>query len=245
MKEESQESPAVSVVLPVFNEEGNLPRLTGELASVFKKLNLAYEVLIVDDCSNDQSLETARGLKKKDSRIRIVKHGVNAGQSAALVSGIGRCRAPLVITMDADCQNDPSDIPLLLEALEEGVDAVCGIRQKRQDNWVKRLSSRIGNKFRDVVTGDSVTDSGCAFRLMRREVLGELPVFNGLHRFLPTFLRWQGCRVVEVNVNHRPRISGVTNYGIANRAWRGMIDCFVMRWWHRRCVPLRRWVGEE
>jgi hypothetical protein len=138
--------------------------------------------------------------------------------------------------MDADQQNDPHDIPEMLKLLQNDTAAVCGIRRTREDDWVRRASSRIANRFRNVVTGDVVGDAGCTFRALRRDALKEVPVFNGMHRFLPTLLRFQGYRVVEIPVNHRPRTRGQSKYGIGNRAWRGIVDCFAMRWYRARCV---------
>ena len=126
-----------------------------------------------------------------------------------------------------------------LRALE-GADAVCGVRRKREDDWVKRISSRVANRFRNRVTGDTISDAGCTFRALKAETLREIPVFNGMHRFLPTLLRLQGYKVVEILVNHRPRTRGKSKYGIGNRMFRGLIDCFAIRWWRRRCVPANR-----
>jgi len=140
--------------------------------------------------------------------------------------------------MDGDRQNDPADIPRLLRALEEVDDVafVCGVRHPRQDDRVKRVASRIANRFRDVVTGDRIRDAGCAYRAIRREALDELPVFNGMHRFLPTILRAQGYRVEEITVRHRLRTIGQTKYGVADRLWRGIRDCFAMRWYRKRAI---------
>ncbi len=148
-------------------------------------------------------------------------------------------RGSVIITIDGDQQNDPADIPALLKALESA-DAVCGVRRKREDDWVKRISSRVANRFRNRVTGDTISDAGCTFRALKADTLREIPVFNGMHRFLPTLLRLQGYKVVEILVNHRPRTRGESKYGIGNRMFRGLIDCFAIRWWRRRCVPANR-----
>ncbi|CAB1055654.1 Glycosyl transferase, group 2 family [Olavius sp. associated proteobacterium Delta 1] len=147
--------------------------------------------------------------------------------------------AAWVVTMDADQQNDPADIPTLLEASKEA-DAVCGIRQNRQDDWVRRISSRIANGFRNWVTQDDIADAGCTFRAVRRVALGEIPVFKGMHRFLPTLLRLQGFKVIEIPVNHRPRTRGESKYGVRNRLFRGLIDCFAILWFRKRCFPANR-----
>jgi len=142
--------------------------------------------------------------------------------------------------MDADQQNDPADIPALLGALDADTAAVCGVRRKHEDSFMRRVSSRIANGFRNAITGDRITDAGCTFRALRRNALRELPVFNGLHRFLPTILRLQGCKAKELPVNHRPRTRGTAKYGVANRMWRGIRDCFAMRWYRARCLPAQR-----
>jgi glycosyltransferase involved in cell wall biosynthesis len=153
-------------------------------------------------------------------------------------------KGEIVITMDADLQNDPADIPTLLEALTPEVDCVCGIRRTREDDFVKRISSRIANGFRNWITGDNIQDAGCTYRALRRNILGEMVVFNGMHRFIPTILRAQGCRVVEIKVNHRPRTKGVSKYGVGNRLWRGILDCLAIRWYRRRALAYgRSWVA--
>lgn len=230
-----------SVVLPVYNEEGNIPALIDEIIAALDASPAGkYEILVVDDASTDHSLRVMESLSKKDARIRVFHHLKNCGQSAALATGLIRTRGRIIITLDADRQNNPADIPQLLAALTGDVDAVCGVRQKRQDNWVRLVSSRWANGFRNFMTGDVLADAGCGFRVMRREAVAELPVFNGLHRFLPTLLRYQGYNVIEHPVSHRPRPWGTSKYGIGNRLFRGLLDCLVMRWWKKRMVPGRR-----
>ncbi len=230
----------MSVVLPVFNEAGNLARLTEEIFEAAAVARCEAEVIAVDDASSDESWSVLSSLAQSDSRIRAVRHTRNCGQSAAIATGFNMARGPLVVTLDADGQNDPADLPMLLEELTDQVDAVCGVRMGRKDSWVKMISSRVGNRFRNWVTGDSIQDAGCTFRVIRREAIHELPVFNGLHRFLPTILRYQGYQVVEVPIHHRPRVWGVSKYGIGNRLWRGVADCLAMRWWRKRAIPGRR-----
>jgi len=235
----------LSVVIPVFNEEENLEPLLQELESALNSLGCTYEVVCVDDRSTDRSLQVLRRLEEEKPFLRVVAHSVNCGESAAQVTGIQRARGEIIVTMDADQQNDPADLRILLDALGEGVAAVCGVRRRRRDSLVKRISSRIANGFRNWVTGDRISDAGCTFRAMRRSALRELPVFNGLHRFLPTILRLQGYRVVEVQVSHRPRTRGVSKYGVGNRLWRGIRDCLAIRWYRARCVPAERVAEDE
>ncbi len=240
---QSQTDVELSVVIPVFNEEDNLRPLIEELEGVLNNLGRRFEVVCVDDKSTDNSLAVLDELRATRPWLRVACHRVNSGESAAEATGFQQARGSIVVTMDADQQNDPHDIPMMLKAMQEDVAAVCGVRRKREDDWVRRLSSRIANAFRNWVTGDRIGDAGCTFRALRREALREVLVFNGMHRFLPTILRLQGYRVVEVLVNHRPRVKGQSKYGVGNRAWRGLVDCFAMRWYRRRCVPATRFGG--
>jgi glycosyltransferase involved in cell wall biosynthesis len=234
----------LSVVMPVYNEEDNLEPLMEELEAVLKKIGRSFEVLCVNDCSKDDSLKTIRKLQQTRPYLRVVNHRMNSGESAAGATGFERARGDIVITIDADQQNDPADIPALLDALKDDVHAVCGARRKREDDWVRRLSSRIANGFRNWMTGDKIADAGCTYRALRRSALQEIPVFNGMHRFLPTLLRLQGYNAVEIPVNHRPRTRGKSKYGVGNRMWRGIVDCFAMRWFRARSVRGDRAQGE-
>lgn len=241
----ARSGPDLSVVIPVFNEEDNLVPLLEELEPVLKSLGRTFEVICVDDKSTDGSLEVLGRLRKDRPYLRVVRHKANCGESAAQASGFGRALGTVVVTMDADLQNDPADIPMLLENLDADTAAVCGIRRRREDNTVRKFSSRVANAFRNSVTGDRVSDAGCTFRAIRGEALAELPLFNGVHRFLPTILRFQGFRVKEIEVNHRPRTRGVSKYGIGNRMWRGIRDCMAMRWYRARSVRADRIAPDE
>lgn len=232
---------AVSCILPVYNEEGCLEALLNELTAELNGLGRPFEIICVDDRSRDNSLDLLTRLRADHHRLQVVRHTRNLGQSAAFATGFQVARGQILITMDADMQHDPADIPRLLRALTPETDMVCGIRANRRDNWIKRISSRMANRFRDMVSGDRIADAGCTFRVLRRTALPELPVFNGMHRFLPTLLRCRGLTVVELPINHRPRISGVSKYGIGNRLWRGLLDCVAVRWYAQRAIPARRW----
>ncbi len=228
----------LSLVIPVFNEEENLPPLAGEIRAALDPTGLAYEVLFVDDGSTDGSPAVLRALAAADRRVRVVRQRQNAGQSAALDAGFRHARGEIVVTLDADLQNDPADIPRLLAELA-GWDLVCGVRVHRQDDWVRRLSSRIANGVRNRATHESITDVGCTLKAFRAEVLRGLPMFTGMHRFLPTLARLEGARVKEVPVNHRPRLHGVPKYGIGNRLWRTLADLFAVRWMQKRWIDRR------
>ena len=234
--------PKISVVIPVYNEEENLGPLLDELFPVLNETGSAFEVICVDDASTDNRFALLHNLKDEYSELRIVQHRLNCGESAGEATGFANARGEWIITIDADQQNDPADIPALLDASRDA-DAVCGVRQKREDDWVKRISSRIANGFRNWVTKDVIADAGCTFRALRREALREVPVFNGMHRFLPTLLRLQGFKVVEIPVKHRPRIRGESKYGIGNRMFRGLVDCFAILWWRKRCFPTQRFAS--
>lgn len=235
----------VSVVIPVFNEEDNIEPLVEELRLVLDKLGKPYEVLLIDDCSTDGSYAQMKKLQQTRPWLRILRHRVNAGQSAGQATGFTHARGDIIVTMDADQQNDPADIPALVEHLKDDIDVVCGVRRKRMDSFVKRYSSKIANAYRNFITGDHVTDAGCTYRAIRRRALWQIPVFNGMHRFVPTLLRFQGYKVAEIPVNHRPRTRGYTKYGINNRLWRGILDCFAMRWMKKRAVPGNRVEAEH
>jgi len=230
----------LSIVIPVFNEEDNLEPLLLEIEPVLKGLKKSFEVICIDDKSTDKSLQFLWLLQKSRPYLRVIGHCINLGESAAQATGFKHAQGEMIITMDADQQNDPADIPNLLAALRNNVAAVCGVRRVREDSLVKKMSSRIANRFRNWVTGDQIRDAGCTFRALRSHALRELPVFNGLHRFLPTLLRYQGYSVVEIEVNHRARTRGTSKYGIGNRLWRGLRDCFIMRWFKVRSIQGNR-----
>jgi dolichol-phosphate mannosyltransferase len=229
-------APDISIVMPVFNEEDNLEPLIAEIEGVMARVARPYEVLCIDDRSTDRSLDVLRRLQQTRPTLRVVRHRINSGESAGEATGFAAARGDIVITIDADQQNDPADIPALLAALAPDVAAVCGVRRRREDDWIRRLSSRSANAFRNWATGDRIADAGCTYRALRRAALREVVVFNGMHRFLPTILRCQGYRVVEIEVNHRPRTRGSSKYGVHNRLWRGLRDCFAMRWYRARAL---------
>ena len=235
--------PLLSVVVPVFNESENVVPLAEEIFGSLQSLGEGIEVIFVDDASTD---ETVSLLSRLDvPGLKVVRHRRNAGQSAAVASGFQHATGDWIATLDGDGQNDPADIPAMYRlAVKEGVDCVTGVRAKRRDTRLKRVSSKIANRFRNAITGDQVTDSGCGIRIIRRSALREITVFNGMHRFLPTLLRGQGFSVLEHAVNHRERTRGVSKYGVHNRLWRGIRDCFGVRWYLQRAVPTDRFFHE-
>lgn len=234
----------LSVVIPVYNEEDNLPHLWPELRSVLEPLGLAFEVLFVDDGSRDRSAELIRSFRDADSRVRLVRLKSNAGETAATDAGFKAARGRLVVTMDADLQNDPHDIPTLLAHLDRW-DAVTGWRVNREDgdSFVRRASSRVANRTRNWISDESIQDSGCTFRAFRRECLRGLVLYRGFHRFIPTLLRMRGYRVIEVPVRNRPRRFGQSKYGVLNRVFVATVDLLVVRWMKNRL--LRYEVAED
>ena len=234
----------LSIVIPVYNEEENLPLLWPELRGVLEPLGLAFEVVFVDDGSRDRSAEIIRGFREADPRVRLVRLKANAGETAATDAGLKAARGRLVAVMDADLQNDPHDLPMLLSHLDRW-DAVTGWRVKRGegDDWLRRVSSRIANRMRNVLSDETIQDSGCTFRAFRRECLRDLVLYRGFHRFIPTLLKMRGYRVVEVPVNHRPRRFGRSKYGVWNRAFVALADLLVVRWMKDRL--LRYEVAED
>jgi len=233
-------SPSISLVVPVHDEVDNLEPLAERIEAAL--VELTWELILVDDGSTDGSDQVIRELHRRDPRVRGVFFERNAGQTAAIAAGFERAVAPLVATLDADLQNDPADLPAMLAALEDH-DAVVGWRRERHDSLLRRLSSRLANAVRNRVTGDSIRDTGCSLKLFRREVLEDLCLFEGMHRFLPTLLRQRGHDVIEVPVAHHPRVAGVSKYGLRNRAWRALKDLLAVRWMGER--SLRHRVVEE
>ena len=234
----------LSVVIPVYNEEENLPLLWPELREVLNGLTPGYEVIFVDDGSRDRSAEIIRGFREADLRVRLVRLKENAGETAATDAGFKATQGRCVVVMDADLQNDPHDIPRLLRELEQW-DAVTGWRVKRGDgdSIVRRVSSRLANRVRNWLSDEAIQDSGCTFRAFRRECLRGLVLYRGFHRFIPTLIKIRGYRVIEVPVHHRPRRFGQSKYGVMNRAFVAFADLLVVRWMKSRL--LRYEVAED
>lgn len=221
-------SPLLSIVIPIKNEEATIPGLASEVDRAFAGVDYSWEAVWVDDGSTDRSVEILRALPAPHRLLRLDS---NHGQSAAFMAGFHAARGTWIGTIDGDGQNDPADLPRqLAHARVGGADMVNGIRAKRQDSVIRKLSSRIGNGTRNWLTGESVSDVGCSTRVVRREALLFLPFFHGMHRFLPTLVRMGGYRIDEIPVNHRPRAGGKSKYGINNRLWSGLRDIFGVRW---------------
>lgn len=240
----------LSIVAPAHNEQDNLRQLVQEITQALEPLSLIYEIVVIDDGSTDRTQHVLRELTAAFPRLRGFRmlhtpHNRGHGQSAAFHAGFRMSRGDLIAVLDADCQNDPRDIPLMLDVMRQtGADLVQGDRSHaRNDNLIRRTSSMVGRMFRRALLNDTIRDTGCSLRLMRREVALAIPLeFRGMHRFIPVTARHLKFNVVEVPVNHRPRTAGVAKYGIMNRAIPGLIDCLAVRWmYHRRrpvyCAP--------
>ncbi|PIV22066.1 MAG: glycosyltransferase [Deltaproteobacteria bacterium CG_4_8_14_3_um_filter_45_9] len=225
----------ISVVAPVYNEEGNLPFLIPKLAEVLRGLGRSYEMIFVDDGSSDGSRRILKEMASQYPFIRILRLKENRGLSTALMAGMREARGEKIVTLDSDLQNDPADIPRLLEYLDR-YDMATGWRRKREDTWLKKISSKIGNGVRNWLSGENIQDSACTLRAFKKECIQEIPVFNGMHRFLSTLVKMKGYRIVEVPVSHHPRKSGKSKYNIRNRMVRSFIDLLAVRWMKRRAL---------
>jgi len=213
-----------SVVVPLYNEEESVAILQRELTDALSGLD--YEIIFVDDGSKDKTVSQIA----PDPRIRVLRFEKNVGQSGAIFAGLQSIRSEVAVLIDGDLQNDPADIPRLLAEISRGADLVCGYRAQRKDTLLKRLSSCIANFVRSRFTRDRVRDTGCTLKAMRRDCIGALVPFKGMHRFIPALVKGAGYRVIEVPVNHRPRRFGHSKYGLGNRAVRATVDMFGVRW---------------
>jgi len=237
-------SPDLSLIIPVYNERENLSPLLAEIAGALSGAGRSYEVVAVDDGSTDGSFETLKILKREHPELHILAFERNAGQTAAFAAGFQAARGRFVVTLDADLQNDPADVPRVVDALERsGATAVAGYRAARLDSRWKLFQSRIANGVRNWLNGETIRDTGCSLKAFRADAVRALPLFSGMHRFLPTLIKMQGGTVEEVPVGHRPRRFGVTKYGMWNRVFRSLADAFAVRWMQRRALKYR--VREE
>ncbi len=227
----------LSVVVPVRNEAENIIPLIEEIHGALEG-RWDFEVIYVNDGSTDETplrLAEARG---RFARLKVLRHGFSCGQSAAIWTGVNAARGKWIVTLDGDGQNDPADIPALLEVAEAGnqsqLDLVAGIRRERRDKWIKRAASRIANAVRRRLLNDEVFDTGCGLKVIRREAFLRLPYFDHMHRFLPALVLRAGRELKCVEVNHRPRLKGRSKYGLTDRLWVGIADLFGVMWLKRR-----------
>ena len=223
----------LSIIVPVYNEAENILPLSREVAGALSTETRSYELLFVDDASTDETWVKIQEAHRLDSRVRGLRHSRNSGQSAALWTGLQNSSSPILATLDGDLQNDPADLPRLLAELD-CVDFVSGMRLSRQDNFLRRASSKIARWARRTMLKVDFQDTGCAIRAFKRSALEGLFPFNGLHRFLPLLVHGNGAKTLEVPVNHRPRVAGVSKYGVWNRLGRGIYDLFALAWYQKR-----------
>ncbi|MGC9941916.1 MAG: glycosyltransferase family 2 protein [Verrucomicrobiota bacterium] len=232
----SKNSPEISLVVPCYNEEGNLRELIKVIRAAVEPLQTNYEVVITDDCSRDKSWEILKELAAGDQRIRVQRFAYNCGESAASFAGLKAARGKYLITLDADLQNDPRDMPKFLEALKQ-FDCVCGTRVKMRgegDHFVRVVSSRIANSVRNRLSGEQISDAGCTYRAFKRECIANLKFFKGMHRFFPTLFKIEGYTVTEIEVSNNPRFAGRSNYGVWNRLFASFYDLLAVRWMKKR-----------
>lgn len=230
--------PQLSLVIPCHNEEGNLPLLAETIRSSLGPLGVSYEVVVTDDCSTDQSWSVLRDLASKDPRFRVQRFAYNCGESAASWAGMQASRGRFIVTMDADLQNDPRDLPKFLEALRDS-DCVCGTRVETRgqgDNFIRIASSRIANWVRNKLSGEQISDAGCTYRAFRRECIANIKFFKGAHRFLPTLIKMEGFTVTEIQVSNNPRLAGQSHYGVWNRLFKSFADLLAVRWMKKRFI---------
>jgi len=225
----------ISAVIPVFNEEENLPVLIPKLMEIFNQLSKVYEVIFVDDGSSDNSRKILREMAIQNPTLRVLGLKENRGLSTALLAGMKEARGDILITLDSDLQNDPADIPKLLQCLDQ-YDMATGWRQKRDDPWLKRIASKIGNGVRNRLSGETIHDSACTLRVFKKECIRTVPIFNGMHRFFSTLVKMEGFRIVEVPVSHHPRRYGKSKYNIRNRMIRSFTDLLAVRWMKDRRI---------
>jgi len=228
-------APEISVVVPVFDEEGAAPALAREIASAFK--GRSYEMVFVDDASRDGTRAALKALSSEIPQLRVLAHRMNSGQSRAVRSGILGARGSIIVTLDGDGQNDPADAPGLVDLLVAGppeLALVGGERVKRQDSYAKKLASRIGNGVRRRLLNDTATDTGCGLKAFRREAFLRLPYFDHIHRYLPALMRREGYEIAFRPVNHRHRQTGASKYTNLGRLWASLSDLFGVIWLQSR-----------
>jgi glycosyltransferase involved in cell wall biosynthesis len=239
MNLESAPRPVLSICVPVYNEAENLPLLHEAIVNVVEPLGLATEILLVDDGSKDDSWNQIQALVEKDARVRGLKFLANCGETAASDAGMRASRGKYVMTMDADLQNDPVDIPKFMEALSQGWDCVCGTRVASRgegDSFIRVASSRIANWVRNKLSQETISDAGCTYRAFRRDCVDKLKLYRGLHRFIPTLLKMEGFTVTEIPVSNNPRLHGESKYGVWNRLFKSFRDLLAIRWMKSRLL---------
>ena len=237
----SNDLPEISLVIPCYNEEGNLRELVKTIREAIESLKISCEMVITDDCSQDKSWDILKELAHGDQRIRVQRFAFNCGESAASFAGMKAARGKYIVTMDADLQNDLRDLPKFLEALKQ-YDCVCGTRVKARgegDHFIRVASSRIANWVRNKLSGEQIADAGCTYRAFKRECIENVKFFKGMHRFLPTLFKIEGHTVTEIEVTNHPRFAGESHYGVWNRLFASFYDLLAVRWMKKRMFQYR------
>ncbi len=229
------ENPELSVVIPVKDEEENILPMVEEIRAAAADWPWSWEIVFVDDGSGDATWDRIKQARATEPRIRAVRFKKNCGQTSGVQAGVRHARGSICVTLDGDCQNDPGDIAKMVGAMSDA-DIVMGWRTTRNDSAWRRFQSRFANGFRNMMTGETVHDIGCAIKAFDRKKMLEIPLFEGMHRFMPTLFRYKGWRVAEIPVNHRARTRGITKYGMWNRAFKALRDLFAVRWMSRRMI---------
>ena len=230
----------ISIVIPVHNESENIKRLIDEIAGVFTEGD--FEVVVVDDCSTDNTLSILLGQRKKYSWLRVIRNESNLGQSASVYIGVKYAKSSIICTLDGDGQNLPSDLPKMIEVLrtsdEPNLRMVAGWRKNRKDTFWRTFSSKVVNRFRSLILKDNTPDTGCGIKVFYRSTFMDLPFFNHMHRFLPVLVQMQGGKVISIEVGHRKRELGSSHYGTIDRLFAGIIDLFAVCWLRHRSKKL-------
>ena len=228
---------SLSIIVPVFNEEDNLELLNRKIIAAIEEIQpTSWETIYVNDGSTDSSGSLLDKLANQHQQVRPLHFASNQGQTAAFDAGFRAAKGQLWITMDADLQNDPADIKLLLHHLKDDVDCVCGVRVKRRDTLLRRISSHLANRIRNWISDEDVTDTGCSLKLFRSQCFEHIKLYEGMHRFLPTLVKMEGYRMIEVPVSHHERYAGQSKYGVWNRLFKSFFDLLAVRWMKKRLL---------
>ncbi len=237
MMPETNKTVELSVVIPAYNEEDNVQPLLDRLAEALEPQDFSFEVILVDDVSTDQTRQRLVAAKASHPWLRVLTLVQHGGQTCAMAAGFKATRGRVIATLDGDLQNDPMEIPRMMQMLDD-CDAVTGWRVKRNDPWLRRVSTKVANAVRNRLSGESIHDSACSLKVYKRHCLDNLTLYNGMHRFMPTLVKMQGYTVKEVPVSHQARHAGQAKYGMWNRVFRAFIDLLAVRWMKKRYLRL-------
>lgn len=222
----------ISIIVPIYNEADNIELLYNEIKAVFSYTDRSFEIIFINDSSNDGSLDHLKRISSKDKRIKVISFPRNFGQTAALSAGIDHAKGEIIIPMDGDLQNDPADIPLLVEKIEEGYSVVSGWRKNREDNILRVIPSIIANMIIKKFTGVKISDNGCSLKAYKKEVIEGVQLYGEMHRFISIYAAWSGGKVTEIVINHRPRKYGKSKYGYS-RIFKVLLDLMVVKFLHK------------